>query len=84
MMDSVGDEELFFRKLGNILTINQKYFIVGEPQYTNRNEDEKVVDAVREWQMQNIKHSHVPTDYIQNTQMKDRIESIGYELYEKK
>ena len=59
--------------------------ILGEPQFHNEIMEnpqnyQSVISKVQKWQLENIEHYHVPSDYFTHKEMKQIIESIGFKL----
>jgi len=87
MADSVGGKGSYFRMLGRAVSplLEGGIFIVGEPQFTHpiTNNPEHYVNLIQEvqkYQMEVIKHCHVPSDYFTNDEMKSRMAKLNFEL----
>ena len=87
MADSVGSKDRFFQLLSKVtsLLVGGAPLIVGEPQYTeeitsNPEDYSDLIWEVQQYQMEVIKHCHVPLDYFTNGDMKLRMKGLGLEL----
>jgi len=80
--ESIGDKDKFFKELFRILAGLKKngFLIIAEPQYSDNNVSSELIKKVQEYQMKNIGHCHVPSDYIISSEMKEKMQNFALKL----
>lgn len=80
--ESLGGKDKFFKEISRIISglKNKGILIIAEPQYSKNNVSKEIIKKVQEYQMKNISHCHVPSDYIQKDEMKSQLEKRGLKL----
>ena len=82
--DSLKSKDNFFKELAK-LTENLKeegILIIADPQYLDENVSEEIIKKIQEYQIKNIGHCHVPSDYVTTEDNKKHIQAIGLEIIE--
>jgi len=80
--ESIGSKDKFFKELSRIINGLKKkgFLIIAEPEYYREQVSDVIIKKVQEYQMKNIGHCHVPSDYIASGEMKKIIQNIGLKL----
>jgi len=80
--ESIKGKHNFFKELSRIVVglKKQGFLIIAEPQYSDDDTSEEIIQKVQQYQMKNIGHCHVPSDYITASEMKMKIQDIGLRL----
>lgn len=81
--ESLGSKDTFFTEIKRLLKGLKKLGIVliADQQYAKEFRDDKeIIHKVQKYQEQSIGHSHVPSDYIEDVEMKKAIKCLGLKL----
>lgn len=84
--ESLGSKDRFFIEIKRILTGLKRLGIVliADQQYAEEfKSDGKIIQKVQKYQELTIGHSHVPSDYVEDVEMKKMMRCLGLKLIKK-